>query len=417
MIPIKVPWMKSLCTFTLFSVLVAAAVAEKAPETLLLSWEGDPTTTMSAQWLRGPGLGDRPGPDRPEEVRWRRAEGGDWSVLKTKTAAFPDPKKNGLSRWAVVKAIWQGLEPGKEYVFKIGDSPEMKFRTAPAKLDGTLVFAEGGDVDVTETAEKMIALGCSQDPLFFSLGGDLAYSEGQDVAKEIAFWKQWNRAAKAKDGRLVPFVAGIGNHEVKGGYWQEGATFGQMRERAPFFYALFGGLYRTDDPVALDFGDYLSLLLMDTGHIAPMERQSGWLEKNLASRRQVPWLFVSWHIACYPSAREWDTQPMSGFARDHWIPLIEKSHAAGVFNHHDHDLQRVETEGKGGRKIMVFGNGALGVEPRDAVCEESRKLAKAGAKENYVNVVTLTADQATVRSLGLNGKELDRTEVQASSLR
>ncbi|NDC00861.1 MAG: hypothetical protein EBZ83_05515 [Verrucomicrobia bacterium] len=190
-----------------------------------------------------------------------------------------------------------------------------------------------------------------------------------------------------------------------------------MKERAPFFYALFGGLYRTEEPVALDFGDYLSLLLMDTGHITPMERQTGWLEKNLQARSRIPWLFVSWHVACYPSARKWNAQPMSGFARENWIPLIEKSHAAGVFNHHDHDLQRVESEGKGGRRVMVFGNGAIGVEPRDAECEESRKLAKARAKENYVNVVTLTADQATVRSLGLNGKELDRTEVQASSLR
>ena len=385
-------------------------------------------------------MGDRPEAERPEEVRWRRAEGGTWVSAKTKTAPFPDPKlwrlkqiswnqiqnkkatfphptKVKESAWLTLKVSWSNLEPGTDYVFTIGNSPEMKFRTAPAKLKGPLVFVEGGDVDVTETAEKMIALGCAQDPLFFSLGGDLAYSEGVDVKKEISFWKQWARAAKTKDGRVVPFVAGIGNHEVKGGYWQEGATFEQMRERAPFFYALFGGLYRTDDPVALDFGDYLSLLLMDTGHIAPMDRQTGWLGKNLEDRHKVPWVFLSWHVASYPSARKWDTQPMSGYARDHWIPVIEKSHAAGVFNHHDHDLQRVETEGRGGRKIMVFGNGALGIETRDAVCEESKKLAKAGAKENYVNVVTLTPDKATVRSLGREGQELDRTEIRSSSLR
>lgn len=383
----------------------------EAPATLFLSWEGDPTTTMTAQWLRGPGLGDRPEPGKPEKVRWKKVNAQEWAVLETKTAPFPDPKKNGLPRWVLVKAVWSGLEAGTDYLFQVGESPEMKFRTAPTKLDGSLVFAEGGDVDVTETAEKMIALGCQQDPLFFSVGGDLAYSEGQDTPREIAFWKQWQRAAKTPDGRLVPFVAGIGNHEVQGGYWQEGATFEQMKERAPFFFALFGGLYQKDGPVALDFGDYLSLLLMDTGHITPMERQNGWLEKNLSERKNVPWVFVSWHIACYPSARKWNKQPMSGYARDYWIPLIEKSRAAGVFNHHDHDLQRVESEGKGGRRVMVFGNGALGVEPRDAICEESKKLAKASAKENYVNVVTITGEKAVVRSLGRDGKELDKTEI------
>ena len=391
---------------------VLAARAEPAPETLFLSWERDPTTTMTAQWIRGPGLGERPAKGKEEKVRWRNAGGGEWKVLQTKTAPFPDPKKSGLPRWTVVKAGWEGLEPGGEYVFRVGESPEMKFRTAPARLEeGGLTFAEGGDSDVTEVAEEIYGVAAGQNPLFIHVGGDLAYSEGVDVAKEISFWQMYHRAAKTQDGRLVPFVAGIGNHEVKGGYWQEGATFEEMKERAPFFYALFGELYRTEEPVALDFGNYLSLLLLDTGHITPMERQTGWLEKNLAARSGVPWLFVSWHIACYPSARKWNTQPMSGFAREHWIPLIEKSRAAGVFNHHDHDLQRVESEGQGGRRVMVFGNGAIGVEPRKAVCEESRKLAKFQATENYINLVTLTPVKATVRSLGREGQELDTTEI------
>lgn len=403
--------MRGVWIFAVGCLLLPLGHAEEVPETLLLSWEGDPATTMTAQWLRGPGLGDHPDADKPERIRWKKATGGEWLGLETKSAPFPDPEKNGRPRWVLVRATWTELEAGTDYVFQVGDSPELKFRTAPAKLVDPLVFAEGGDVDVTETAERMIALGCRQDPLFMSLGGDLAYSEGKDVRKEIAFWKQWHRAAKTRDGRLVPFVAGIGNHEVKGGYWQEGATFEEMKMRAPFFFSLFGGRYRKDEPVAVDFGDYLSLLLMDTGHITPMDRQNDWLKKNLEARKAVPWIFLSWHIASYPSARQWDTQPMSGYAREHWIPLIEKSRAAGVFNHHDHDLQRVESEGRGGRRVMVFGNGALGVEPRDAVCEESKKLAKFRATENYVNVITLTPDKAVVKSLGREGQELDKTEI------
>ena len=45
--------------------------AEEVPKTLLLTWEGDPCTTMTAQWLRGPGLGDRPEKGKSEEVRWK----------------------------------------------------------------------------------------------------------------------------------------------------------------------------------------------------------------------------------------------------------------------------------------------------------------------------------------------------------
>jgi hypothetical protein len=101
---------------------------------------------------------------------------------------------------------------------------------------------------------------------------------------------------------------------------------------------------------------------------------------------------------------------MSGFARDHWIPLIEKSKATAVFNHHDHDMQRVQSEGRGGRKVMVLGNGSIGVEPRKAVCEESKPLRQGYAQENYVNIVRLGLQEAKVTTLGRGGRELDRVE-------
>ena len=264
---------------------------------------------------------------------------------------------------------------------------------------------------MTAEAEAIFGAAAGQNPLFIHVGGDLAYSDGGDVAHELAFWKMYHRSAKTKEGRLIPFVAGIGNHEVQGGYWKPGKTFEEMKEKAPFYYALFGGLYRTEEPVALDFGDYLSLLMLDSEHITPMERQTAWLGQNLNSRSGVPWLFVSWHVAAYPSARGWNSQPMSGYARENWIPLIEKSRAAGVFNHHDHDLQRLETEGKAGRKITVFGNGAIGADLRRPRCEESARLTKFRAMEHHIYMVSLSKDKATVTAIGRQGQELDRTEI------
>ena len=413
---------------------ILAAVAKDAPETLFLTWEGDPTTTMTAQWMRGPGLGEAPKEGHTETVRWKKAGDGAWAELPAKTAAFPDPKpwrvrqiqrsqlqnkkavfpdavKVKESAWTRLKVTWEGLEPGQEYVFRAGESPEWRFRTAPAKLEEGVKFAAGGDSDVTEEAEEIFRTAADEDPLFIHVGGDLSYSDGEDVAQEMAFWKMYHRAAQTREGRLIPFVAGLGNHEVKGGYWKPGKTFGEMKKRAPFFYALFGGLYRTEEPVALDFGDYLSLLMLDSEHITPMDRQTGWLERSLESKKGVPWLFASWHVAAYPSARSWDAQPMSGYAREHWIPLIEKSRTAGVFNHHDHDLQRLETEGKAGRKITVFGNGAIGAGLRRAWCPESGRLAKARVMAHHIYIVSLTAALAEVRAIGMGGKELDRAEI------
>ena len=106
---------------------------------------------------------------------------------------------------------------------------------------------------------------------------------------------------------------------------------------------------------------------------------------------------------------------MSGYARSEWIPLIEKSEATAVFNHHDHDMQRVESEGKGGRKVMVLGNGSIGVEPRVARCAESIPLRKAYAQENYINVIKLKKETVEVVTLGRMGRELDRVEFSKRS--
>ena len=398
--------------FAIFGFLLLCGVGQagEVPKTLILTWEGDPCTTMTAQWLRGPGLGDRPEKGKGEVVKWKEVLASDWKMLKTSSSDFPDPEKMGLARWHLVRARWNNLKPGTEYLFQIEDTPVQKFRTAPNRIEQPVVFVEGGDVDVLESSAQMIKLGAQQDPLFMSVGGDLSYADGHDVTREIQFWEQWSKAARASDGRVVPFVAGIGNHEVKGGYVQEGATFEQMRERAPFFYSLFGGLYRKAEPVALDFGDYLSLLLMDSGHILPISSQTEWLKSNLEKRKSVPWVFASWHVPAFPSFRTWKHQKEIVEVREKWVPVLEGSTVTAVFNHHDHNLQRVESEGKGGRKIPFFGNGALGVEPRPQQCPESQKLSKAFSQSDYVNVVQLRADGATIRSLGPKGEELDRVE-------
>ena len=64
---------------------------------------------------------------------------------------------------------------------------------------------------------------------------------------------------------------------------------------------------------------------------------------------------------------------------------------------------------------MVFGNGSIGVEPREAVCEESIPMRKAYAQENYVNLVTLRKQSVEVVTLGRKGRELDRVEISKRS--
>ncbi len=92
-------------------------------------------------------------------------------------------------------------------------------------------------------------------------------------------------------------VACLGNHEVVGGY-------GKTRKEAPFFYSLFDGLFPETGYATLDFGDYLSLVLLDTGHTSPIEgAQTDWLARTLKEREERPTVFAFNHVPAYPSYR------------------------------------------------------------------------------------------------------------------
>ena len=62
------------------------------------------------------------------------------------------------------------------------------------------------------------------------------------------------------------------------------------------------GLYfRTYLQHAGTFGDYLSLVLLDTEHLCPIAgEQTAWLSKTLADRQDYPHLIAANHVPAYP---------------------------------------------------------------------------------------------------------------------
>src|SRR5262249_4569071 len=142
-----------------------------------------------------------------------------------------------------------------------------------------------------------------------------------------------------RDNRLIPMITCIGNHEVAGGY-------NKPRTQAPFFYAMFDGLFPETGYATLDFGDYLSLVLLDTGHTSRIGgEQTCSLEKSLKERKDRPHVFAVNHVPAYPSYRS----PVGGKLgkggtgaenRKHWVPLFEKYRLPVVLEHHDHTFKR-----------------------------------------------------------------------------
>ena len=121
------------------------------PQALFLTWQRDPTTTMTVQWLGS----EEEGAQRPV---WFAKKGSQaWCKQGYSTRRFPK-----CDRW-IFRSELTGLEPGTDYVFRIGaDSSEQGFRTMPAKDTNVIQFVSGGDSGIGEHPRKTNALAAAQ---------------------------------------------------------------------------------------------------------------------------------------------------------------------------------------------------------------------------------------------------------------
>ncbi|HSQ57685.1 MAG TPA: metallophosphoesterase family protein [Gemmata sp.] len=387
--------------------LVEATPTHLEPEeTLFLTWQRDPTTTMTAQWIGPAGA--------PNVVRYVTRSGTDWREVRTTARPFP---KTAL---LVHRAEITGLKPGTEYLLQVGrTSLVRRFRTMPAKATDTFTFVSGGDCGVNPHATANNILASRQEPHFALIGGDLGYDNGTSAKTALSFIQNYAKQMIDPKGRLIPLVVCLGNHEVRGGYRGD-------RSDATFFFPLFDGLYRDTSYNTLDFGDYLSLVLLDTGHVSPIAgEQSEWLENVLKERQECPHLFAVNHVPAYPSVRSpgspapgpvldlFGLKAIAGGTgegnRKHWCPLFERYGVDAVLEHHDHTFKRTHAL-KGGLKdrygVPYLGDGSWGKLRTPNTPEKRPDLATVG-KAYHFSIHKLEGEQRFHIAMDETGKIAD----------
>ena len=340
----------------------APAAPRPVPAAIFATWNGDPTTTVSVDWhlaagaeipaveVRGPGI-----------RRWRSYRGT--------AIAFP------FSTRTVQRAQVSGLRPGAEYELRVGGSRIYRYRTMPARLTRPVRFAAGGDTQAgLTTFGPMNRIAAAQDVDFVLLGGDLAYSNGDPrlVAREEAWYETVTRTLVTREGRLIPVIAAIGNHEVFSSRDTTESTARTMRETGvrlgdSRYYTALHAHARGRQYGVVDVGDYLSLVLLNTGHTAPVQgEQTEWLRDALAARPAVPFVFPVYHVPGYPSVRSFSGST-SVLVREHWAPLFERFGVRVAFENHDHAYKRTVPIRAGRRDstgVVYIGDGAWGAVPR-----------------------------------------------------
>jgi len=366
------------------------------PSTLFLTWQRDPTTTMTIQWIGA--IGET----RDTKVSYSTVRENSWQTQPSVSKPYQ------LTDLKVFRAELTGLSPGTDYQFRIGnESPTYRFRTMPAKATNTIHFISGGDCGVNAHAIANNIQAARQDPMFAIVGGDLGYDDGRSVAVSLAFLRNYSKHMVGRDGRLIPMVACIGNHEVDGGY-------AKPRTKAPFFYALFDGLFRETGFASLDFGDYLCLILLDTGHTSAIGGlQADWLAATLKAREDHPNVLVVNHVPAYPSFRRMEGengQEGTGEGnRKHWVPLFERYRVPVVFEHHDHTFKRTKPllDGRAhDNGVLYLGDGSWGRLRTPHTPEELAYLA-ATSRDYHLSLHRLQGQERFHLALDEHGRVMD----------
>jgi len=380
----------------LHSALGFAGTSADAPFHCYLTWQSDPTTTLTVNF-------HTVNPHTAIEVLYdTSSRGGVPAAYRSRAVASTHviPGLNDISgaRRYIHVAELTGLTPGGVYYFVAGSAEggytsERSVRLPSRDIDD-LRFVDGGDMAVSSFVAPLLQAAAAQSPQFAVLGGDLAYENG-DLAS-FAVWDEWLTNWESNmitpEGHSVPMILAIGNHEVAGGW----GAFADPLGSAPFYFGLFAQSGRGFDMprrayFRLDFGPDASLLVLDTGHVTAMDgAQAVWLEDELAQLGGVELRMTAYHVPMYPSHRGFD-EPEIADVRSAWLELFDTWGLHLALEHHDHMLKRTKRlrdSAPDPDGTVYLGDGCFGQTPRTGAqalaLEDPAELAVLGLTENYL---------------------------------
>lgn len=307
--------------------------------------------------------------EQTEPFRSYQADGYADHIRSAEAETYTFPE---TSAW-LHKVTIRDLEPGENYrvLIRRSNNPieargyalaePFHFRTAPAQKD-SVTFIMGADTQ-SETRERkeMTALAAGLDPEFVTIAGDLVMN-GMAESEWDAWFDEWHELMVTDEGRRVPVLPALGNHDVRG--WVAGDF-----ETDAAFYA---NRFHLPDPeryYVVEFGEGLVLFTLDSGHTSAFNeeldwfvdsggyeaghgphrvrdshdgKQKQWLRETLDRYQDRPWLLGQYHINAFATSPHYWEKPRYGrrLMHEHWVPLFEEYEVDLIHEGHGHRLKR-----------------------------------------------------------------------------
>lgn len=245
-----------------------------------------------------------------------------------------------------------GLAPGTLYHYRArhdgGAAGDATFSTAPDG-DAPFTFTAFGDQGVSDGAKAVTARIAAIGPALHIHAGDLCYANNRGFGKPAelnvpnnAVWDQW-LAMMTSVATTSPWMPAVGNHEMEGGYGEQGydGYLGRFTlpaggpPGAPVVYAF---RYANVAFISLDANDASYEITANTGYTAGAQDQ--WLRATLAglrADRSVDFIVVQFHHCAYCTNA---VHASDGGVRDRWGSLFDEFGVDLVVNGHNHSYER-----------------------------------------------------------------------------
>lgn len=309
------------------------------PDRVVLTWSGDPTTSMNVTWRTDLTADATRAEYLPAaEIRGDHKQGDvdNCQRVKGSNREFHSDLGDSLVHSVQLK----GLRPGTMYAYRVGDgehwSEWFQFRTAAAS-DEPFTFVYFGDAQnsIRSLWSRVIREANQHAPrsAFLLHAGDLINNADSD-----AQWGEWFEAGGWLNG-MIPTIATPGNHEYNGG---EGVS----KHWRPQF------AFPTNGPVGLEetvyWLDYQGARIISLNSNERVAEQCEWLRKVLRDPQRPKWTIATFHHPVYSAAKDRDNAEL----RELWQPILEEHGVDLVLQGHDHAYART---GLGGPRNVPEG--------------------------------------------------------------
>lgn len=380
--------------------LTASAYANEREDgpIIYLEWTDDPLTTMIVHMISEE---SGTGPD----LEFREVGSNLWESVSG--ASDPVPGSSRRRSWYVLS----DLTPGTSYEFRIGITTEnCLFRTPPSDLDERdFNFVVGGDVYRNQYFDRFVQVAreaAATDPYFVALSGDLVYgnADERNIDRWFGFLGAWHDFVRTPDGYFIPLLVTVADGELP-------MDFNNDVDDAILVNALFR-FPKQQGYGAFHFGDYLSLIMLNTNHVRPIEgEQTQWLEETLMDSQHRDHVFPVAHWGAYPGFRQTDNS-VSSAIREHWVPLYEEYEIRFAFEHNDHVYKRTfpikngEIDETG---IRYFGDGGWGF-AQDRTPKNYWYLENSEGQISHFFLVQISNEFRRAIAIDENGTQFDSYE-------